>query len=215
MPFFMPKATANTASPEHIACMGCGLLHRYRPIALGKTAVCQRCDAVLYRNRPHMVDTVLALTLAGLILFLITNFFPLLALRAQGTEQELHLLGASLAFWEQDYWIVAGLLLFNLTVFPLLELLTLLVITLTIRLRWQPQLAMTLFRWMREFKPWGMLEVFMLGVLVSVVKLGDMATLILGAAFWSFAALVIVMAAATALLDPFSVWRELGGKCRQ
>lgn len=207
----MPRVAAETAPIEYVACMGCGLLHRYRPLAPGKTAVCQRCDAVLYRNRPHMLDTVLALTVAGLILFFITNFFPLLALRAQGAEQELHLLGASLAFWEQGYWVVAGLLVLNLGVFPLLELLTLLVITLTIRWRWYPQLAITLFRWMREFKPWGMLEVFMLGVLVSVVKLGDMATLILGAAFWSFAALVMVMAAATALLDPFTVWRELEG----
>ncbi|MFN3785312.1 MAG: paraquat-inducible protein A, partial [Thiothrix sp.] len=115
--------------------MDCGLLHRYRPLAAGQVAVCRRCNALLYRNRPHMVDNVLALTLAGLILFCITNFFPLLALRAQGAEQDLHLLGASLAFWQQGYWIVAGLLLVNLGVFPLLELLTLLVITLTLRLR--------------------------------------------------------------------------------
>jgi paraquat-inducible protein A len=60
-----------------------------------------------------------------------------------------------------------------------------------------------------------MLEVFMLGVLVAVVKLGDLATLIVGTAFWSFAGLVLVMAAATALLDPFVVWRELGRGCRR
>lgn len=192
-----------------IACQECGQLHRYRPVTLGKVANCRRCDAVLYRNRPDMWDSVLALILAGLLLFVLTNVFPLLGLRAQGAEQELHLLGASLAFWHQGYPVLAGLIVFNIIVFPLFELLTLLLVVLTVRYHWRSRLAIFLFRWMREFKPWGMLEVFMLGVLVAVVKLGDLATLIVGAAFWSFAGLILTMAAATALLDPFSVWRAL------
>ena len=200
---------------EQIACQECGQLHRYRAIAPGKTATCRRCDAVLYRNRPHMLDAVLALTLAGLILFVLTNLFPLLGLRAQGAEEELHLFGASLAFWDQGYRMVAGLVVLNVMVFPLFELLSILVVVFTIRYRWEPQLAIFLFRWMREFKPWGMLEVFMLGILVAVVKLGDLATLLIGTAFWSFAGLVVTMAAATAALDPFIVWRELGKGCRQ
>ncbi|OQX12132.1 MAG: paraquat-inducible membrane protein A [Thiothrix lacustris] len=197
---------------EPIACQECGQLHRYRVIASGKTANCSRCGATLYRHRPGMLTSVLALTIAGLILFALTNGFPLLGLRAQGAEQELHLLGASLAFWRQGYPMVAGLIVLNIIVFPLFELLTLLVVVLTVRYRWQPDTAIFLFRWMREFKPWGMLEVFMLGVLVAVVKLGDLATLIVGAAFWSFAGLILTMAAATALLDPFTVWRALGKK---
>jgi paraquat-inducible protein A len=157
-----------------------------------------------------MLDEVLALTLAGLILFVLTNVFPLLGLRAQGAEQELHLFGASVAFWDQGYHLVAGLVMVTILFFPAFELLAMLTVLLTIRYRWQPQVAIFLFRWMREFKPWGMLEVFMLGVLVAVVKLGDLATLIVGTAFWSFAGVVMTMAASTALLDPFVVWRELG-----
>ncbi|SEB03239.1 paraquat-inducible protein A [Thiothrix caldifontis] len=203
-------ASFMSVSAEPIACQECGQLHRYSPLALGKTANCRRCGALLYRNRPDMLDSVLALTLAGLTLFVLTNVFPLLGLRAQGAEQELHLLGASLAFWDQGYPLLAGLIILNIIIFPLFELLTLLVVVLTIRYHWRSSTAIFLFRWMREFKPWGMLEVFMLGVLVAVVKLGDLATLIVGAAFWSFAGLVLTMAAATTLLDPFSVWRALG-----
>lgn len=192
-----------------IACPECGQLHRYRPIAPGKTAVCTHCGAVLYSNRARMFESALALTVAGLILFGMTNLFPLIGLRAQGVEQELHLFGASVAFWKQEYQILAMLLVLNIIVFPLFELLSLLVVTLTVRFRWESTLATFLYRWMRELKPWGMLEVFMLGVLVAVVKLGDMATLIVGVSFWSFAGLIVTMAAATAILDPFTVWREL------
>lgn len=205
-----PVSLPENQTVELIACQECGQLHHYRPVAPRKTALCSRCGSVLYRNRPHMLEAVLALTVAGLILFVLSNLFPLLGLRAQGAEQELHLFGASVAFWDQEYRVVAGLIVLNIIVFPLFELLALLVVTLTIRLHWQPQVAIFLFRWLREFKPWGMLEVFMLGVLVAVVKLGDLATLIVGTAFWSFAGLVLVMAAATAMLDPFVIWRELG-----
>lgn len=192
-----------------IACPECGQLHRYRPIAAGKTATCTFCGETLYRNRPHMVDKVLALTSAGLLLFVMTNFFPLLGLRAQGQEQEMHLLGASLTFWNQEYRILAGLIVLNIIVFPLFELLALLVVTLTIRNRWESSFAIFLYRWMRELKPWGMLEIFMLGLLVALVKLGDVATLIPGTALWSFAGLIVTMAAASSTLDPFTVWREL------
>lgn len=196
--------------PSNMTCQACGQVHHYRPVAVGQVATCRRCNAVLYRNRPRMMETVLALTIAGLVLFSISNVWPLLGLSTQGMEQELHLFGASIAFWDQDYPIVAVLLVLNLVIFPLFELLSLLVISLTIRYRWRPQMAAFLFHWQRELRPWGMLEVFMLSILVSLVKLGTVATLIVGPAFWSFAGLIVVMAAATATLEPSSVWRELG-----
>lgn len=193
-----------------IACPECGQLHRYQPIAQGKTAMCKRCGSVLYRNRKHMLESVLALTTAGLLLFFLSNLFPLLGLRAQGVEQDLLLFGASVAFWGQGYHLLAGLIVLNTIVFPLFELVSLMIISLTAKYGWKPGLAIFLFRWMREIKPWGMLEVFMLGILVSVVKLGDLATLIVGTAFWSFAGLILTMAAASSMLEPFVVWRMLG-----
>lgn len=194
---------------QQIACTECGQLHQYQSISVGKTACCVRCGAVLYRQRSRMEEISLALTISGLLLYILSNIFPLLGLRAQNVEYELHLLGASLAFWEQDYQIIAVLVVLNIIVFPLLELFSLLVVLLTIRFAWKPRVAIVLYRWMRELKPWGMLEVFMLGILVSVVKLGSMATLIIGPAFWSFVGLVVVMAAATATLDPFTIWQRL------
>lgn len=156
-----------------------------------------------------MLETALALTLTGLILFALTNAFPLLGLKAQGMVQEITLWKATITFWNQDFQLLSMLLLLNLIVFPLFELLTLLWVMLTIRFDFSTRLARYLYRWMQQLKPWGMLEVFMLGVLVAVVKLGDLAVLVIGPAFWSFAALIVCMAAATAVLDPFVIWNSL------
>ncbi|MEZ5478232.1 MAG: paraquat-inducible protein A [Thiolinea sp.] len=207
--------TADYSPARVIACNECGKIHCYQSIAPGQTATCTRCHAVLYRNRPRMLEVTLALTVTGLILFMLTNFFPLLGLRAQGLVQEITLWKASVVFWGRDFQLLAILLMLNLIILPLFELLTLLWVLLSIRLQRPNALARYLYRWMRKLKPWGMLEVFMLGVLVAVVKLGDLAVLVIGPAFWSFAFLVVSMAAATAMLDPFVVWNSLKrGDCR-
>lgn len=160
------------------------------------------------------MEVALALTLTGLILFMLTNFFPLLGLKAQGLVQELTLWKATIVFWQQDFQLLSVLLFLNLIVFPLFELLTLLWVMLSIYFDVSNCFVTHLYRWMRKLKPWGMLEVFMLGVLVAVVKLGDLAILVIGPAFWSFAALIVCMAAATAVLDPFVVWNRLKpGRC--
>ena len=57
------------------------------------------------------------------------------------------------------------------------------------------------FRVLQTVRPWGMVEVFMLGVLVSLVKLAHLAGVVAGVALWSFAALMLVMAGITAVFD--------------
>lgn len=191
------------------ACTHCGQLHHYQGILNGEEARCSRCWSVLYRQRKSMLDTSLALILTGLILFVMTNAFPLIGLRAQGITQELTLWKAISAFWEQGYYWLSALLGLNLIILPLFELLGLLWVLVTIRRSWEPHLAIQIFRWLSELKPWGMLEVFMLGLLVAIVKLGDIAVLVVGPAFWAFIFLVLTMAAVTAHLDRFTVWRML------
>jgi paraquat-inducible protein A len=66
------------------------------------------------------------------------------------------------------------------------------------------------FRLLRRFQAWSMMEVFMLGILVSLVKLADMAKIVPGIALWSFVLLIPVVAGATSSLDPQSVWRRIG-----
>jgi paraquat-inducible protein A len=65
------------------------------------------------------------------------------------------------------------------------------------------------FRVLQTVKPWGMVEVLMLGVLVSLVKLANIAGVVPGIALWSFGALMFVMAAVAAVFDPRDLWRRV------
>lgn len=69
--------------------------------------------------------------------------------------------------------------------------------------------AIFVTRWMSRTEPWNMIEVFLLGVLVSLLKLGHLAELHFGVGFWAFTALMFCMAAAVAAIDKKELWDRL------
>jgi paraquat-inducible protein A len=189
-----------------IACHECDLLHQRRPLPPGTTARCVRCGAVLYRRKRNSLNRVLALTITGLFLFMVANVYPFLTFRLEAQVQETTLISGVLELYAQGMWIVAGVVLLTSILIPLLELTGMLYILLPLKFDRRPWKLPFFFRLVRGFKPWGMMEVFMVGILVAFVKLAKMATLIPGIALYAFLALIFVLAASAASLDPHIVW---------
>ena len=192
-----------------IACHECDLLHQIQSLPSGGSAHCVRCGAALYRHRQNSLDRVLALTVAGLILFIIANIYPFLTFRLEAQIQQTNLLTGVIELYQQGMWIIAGVVLITTIVMPLLQLIGMLFILVPIKLQRRPWKLAILFRTVRRFRPWGMTEVFMIGILVAVVKLVKMASIIPGTALYSFLVLIFVLAAAAVALDPHVVWKQL------
>ncbi len=192
-----------------IACHECDLLYRRRPLPPDGAARCVRCGAVLYRRKQNSLDRVLALTVAGLILFVIANMYPFLTFRLEAQVQETNLITGVKELYQQGMWIVAGVVLLTTIVMPLLELTGMLFVLVPLKLRRRPWKIALLFRAVRSLRPWGMMEVFMIGILVAVVKLVKMASIIPGTALYAFLALIFILAASAAALDPHIVWKKL------
>ena len=192
-----------------IACHECDLLQQRQPLPMGATARCARCGAVLYRRKRNSLDRVLALTTAGLILFIVANVYPFLTFRIEAQIQETTLITGIIELYHQGVWIVAGVVLLTSIVVPLLELTGMLYVLLPLKFNRRPWKLPLFFRAIRNFKPWGMLEVFMVGILVAIVKLSKMASIIPGTALYAFMILIFVLAASAASLDPHLVWKRL------
>ncbi len=192
-----------------IACHECDLLHRVRPIEDGAVAKCVRCGAVLYRQKRDSLDRTLALTVAGLILFAVANTFPFLAFDIKGQETHTTLITGVLDLWGQGMQALAMVVLVTAIAFPGAQLLSLLYVLAPLKLNRVPPHLPLVFRFVHSLQPWGMMEVFLLGILVSVVKLADMGKIIPGLALWSFALLIVILAAASANLDPRVVWERV------
>ncbi len=192
-----------------IACHECDLLHQRRSLPPDGTARCVRCGAILYRHKRNSLDRVLALTATGLILFVIANVYPFLTFRLEAQMQETNLITGVVELYQQGMWIVAGVVLLTTIVMPLLELSGMLFVLVPLKLRRRPWKLALLFRSVRSFRPWGMMEVFMIGILVAAVKLVKMANIIPGIALYAFMMLIFVLAASSAALDPHIIWKTL------
>ena len=196
-------------APTLIACHDCDLLQRETALPAGGAACCGRCGAVLYRTMPESLDRTLAFTLAAGVLFLLANAFPLVGLEVQGQRNATDLLGAVRALWDQDMRMVAGLVFLTTVLSPAIEISGMIYLLLPLRLGRLPPGAGRMLRFLQAVKPWGMVEVFMLGVLVSLVKLAHLASIVPGIALWSFGGLILLLAASAASFNPHEVWARV------
>jgi paraquat-inducible protein A len=195
---------------EHLsACPHCDALHRRPPLRRGEKALCVRCGSVLVRRHRLTPEQVLALVVAALVVFVIANGFPIVDLRIQGLRSSATLAGTVAALWSGDREMMAVLVCATTQVFPLLDLTAMLALlwAATRPHRHRPSWFAPLLRVVQEMRPWGMVEVFMLGVIVSLVKLSGMAAVEPGVALWAFAVLTVLMAAILSF-HPHQLWDE-------
>ena len=191
-----------------IACHECDLIHRVKPLPKKGVANCMRCGAVLYRHKPNSLERTLALSLAGLVLFVVANSFPFLALKMEAQVHQINLITGIKVLYTQGMQALAILVLLTTILAPLDQLLGMLYVFLPLRHDRIPPKFAPVFRLVRGLETWSMMEVFMLGILVSVVKLAKMAQIVPGIAIFSFFGLIVVLAAATVSLDPHEIWHR-------
>lgn len=189
-----------------IACHECDLVHRVKPLPKKGIANCIRCGAVLYRHKPNSLERTLALSAAGLVLFVLANSFPFLALKMEAQVHQTNLLTGIKVLYTQGMQGLAVVVLLTTILAPLAQLLGMLYLLLPLRHNRVPPKFAPIFRFVRGLETWSMMEVFMLGILVSVVKLAKMAQIVPGIAIFSFFSLIVVLAAATVSLDPHEIW---------
>jgi paraquat-inducible protein A len=186
---------AHRAAPSFLVCEHCDAVHRGRAVDKDAVLRCRRCGAVLARGHGLPLDGQLALTLGALLAFLIGSLSPIVTLELRGIHAEASLLQATWLTWQEGQHVVAVLSMATAFVFPLGVILLRLWVLLPLVAR-RPVRALTpvmrLLRWMLR---WSMVEVFMLGVLVAVVRSAGVTHVVLGAGIFAYTALTVLLTA--------------------
>ncbi|WP_420995471.1 paraquat-inducible protein A [Cupriavidus sp. 30B13] len=203
-----PAPAAPAALTGLVACEYCDAVYRREPLAAGERAQCLRCGGQLYRESTRAYARLLPLVLAALILFAVSNAYPIVEMDLKGVRTETTLWGAVQALYADRMEPVAMLVFATTILFPLTEMLMMLYLLVPMARRRMPAGFERIVRGIRQTRPWGMIEVFMIGVLVTLVKLSTMAQVLPGVALWSFGALVVVLAAMLSF-DPRNLWDYL------
>lgn len=195
-----------------IACPECDFLQHEVELEPGGSARCMRCGALLYRNNIFSLENTLAFTISSFIFFILANYYPILDIELSGNHSAITLYGATVSLWQQGMPFISTAVFLTAIFIPACELLLMLYILLPLKLGLTPPFAPYALRIILTIKPFGMLEVFMLGILVSLVKLTANFRVIIGIALWSNAVLTFLLAALATSFNPRHLWQLLDNK---
>ena len=191
-----------------IACHDCDLIQQLGELSPRDTARCTRCGAVLVRRKADTLERCLAFALAGLILFAVANLFPFLTFKMEFESRQTTLLTGALELHRQGYASVAAMVLATTFVAPALHLIAVLALVVPLRFNYTPPWLPQSLRLLKTILPWSMMEIFMIGILVALVKLTKLARVEPGIALFSFFGLICIMAALSASLDTHWIWEQ-------
>ncbi len=147
--------------------------------------------------------------MSAAVLFLVANCFPFLTLRAGFRESQMHLWQSAVGLEEDGAPYLAGAVSLFIELAPALLILGLLYLVLPLLWDRRAPGAITVCRAVVWARHWNMVEVFLVGVLVSLLKLGKLATLSVGISFWAFIALIFCLTAALGSIHPRELWARL------
>jgi paraquat-inducible protein A len=202
-------AMSSLPLPDHLACPDCDALFSTPEIREGERVLCPRCGANLFTRRKNTVHRTAALVMAAGILFIAANLFPFMSLRSDYRESQMVLSQSVSGLANEGFNTLAvAVAIFTLCA-PALIIGGLLYLLLPLINGRRLPGALLLCRLIYSTRRWNMIEVFLLGALVSLLKLGKLATLTLGTSFWAFVGLIICLAAALTAIDQRELWARL------
>ncbi len=192
-----------------VACPDCDLLQRIPDLPPGGEARCPRCGRMIAMERPDSLDRALALTVAAAIAFVIANVTPLMGLVAVGRHSSTTIFGGVWAMWLQGEKATAALMAFCALIAPAAYIGFMLTVLAAVRRSPAPSWAGACLRIAMFHHPWTMFDVMMLGILVALKKIADLATVVPGIGMYAVGALIVLITAITVSFDPRQVWMRI------
>jgi paraquat-inducible protein A len=199
----------NDPHAQRTACIECDLLVEIDDLQPDHRASCPRCGHVITSHANDPLTRSLAFAIAAAVLLVMANTFPFLSLKASGLEKVMTLPGSAVELYNDGYATLAVLVLGPIVGIPAVMLLTIVALLVPLRRSLPVRWLVSAGRFLFLLSPWSMAEVFVIGVLVSLIKIGAMATVVIGVSFWAYLGFAICFTASLSSLDRHSLWRRI------
>lgn len=197
----LPKAADHGLA----ACHTCG---KVSPVALGK---CPRCHTRLHLRKPNSIQNSVALMIAATVLYIPSHLLPIMTVTELGDVTHNTIMSGMMYFWKTGAYPIALVIFAASILIPLLKILALswLCAAATGKVRPSPVTLGRLY-WLTELLGrWSMVDIFVVGILVSVVQLGNYMTVIPGMGAIAFAGVVLLTMFAAMCFEPRLLWDRL------
>lgn len=216
-----PRATSPRAAVESgalddlVVCPTCDAVYAMPDLPVGAKGTCSRCGHVLAAPRERAMARIVMLAATSLVLMTGAVFFPFIDVSAGGMTRHSSVLDAALSFSSGIATPLALAVAAFIVVLPAIRLAALVYVLAPMSFGYYPaRHARAVFRLAEGLRPWSMAEIFIIGVAVALVKIGGLATVALGYAFWAMALLVLVNILNDTFMCKLTLWRTLEQRSR-
>jgi paraquat-inducible protein A len=193
-----------------VACPDCDLLQHVPLLPPRGKALCRRCGKVLATDKPGANERTLALAVGAAIVFVIANALPLMGLSAAGREVDTTIIGGAWMMWQEGQQLTAALVALCAVVAPAVYIGIIIVVLLAVRIYSPAPLWVgELLHWGELAREWAMTEVMMLGVLVALVKIADLATVVIGVGIFATGVLIALITMVAVNFDSGKIWTQV------
>jgi len=194
---------------ETIACPDCDLLQELPELPHGAKARCPRCACTVASRMAEPIELPLALTVTAAIAFIVANTAPLMSLSAVGRHASTTIGGGAKEMLFQGEAITSMIVAFCAVIAPAGYILFMLAVLLAARRTPAPHWVDEMLRGAELMQPWSMNEVMMLGILVALIKIAELANVEPGIGLYAVGALVILFPAIMVTFDPGEIWQRV------
>ena len=192
-----------------VACHDCDLLQWLPELAPGGVARCTRCGSTLATRPTDPIGRPLALTVAAALMFIVANTSPLMGLSAVGRHASTTIAGGVYEMWRQGEPLAAMIVAFCAVIAPGTYIAIMATVLLAARRSRVPRWIGQLLRWVESVQPWSMTEVMILGILVALIKIAQLATVEPGIGMYAVGGLIVLLAAIAMTSDPAELWTRV------
>ena len=197
---------------RYLICHECDQLVELAPLPVGNRAVCPRCRGTLTINHYNAQNRVIAFSITALIFLALSFLFPFLTFSAQGQDTVSTLMQSITMLVHEDFSSLAIIIFFTIIVVPVLYLLSSIYVYMSLKSTGLFPGTYIGAKLLEHLKHWSMADIFLIGILISFIKITSMADVSLGLSFWAYVLFIISMTAAVLHVDRYQVWQWIREK---
>ncbi|MBU2112147.1 MAG: PqiA/YebS family transporter subunit [Gammaproteobacteria bacterium] len=196
-----------TPEVELVLCRHCDLVQQLPLLQAGDEACCTRCGNHLDARHPDPVLRPVMYAGSALFMLLLANLFPFVSMYAAGNSNQMSFFDTSSVLFEQHQQWLALLVWLFIQAVPAACMVA--IIYLKLGMLYQLPARVWVARVLYMLKPWSMVDIFLMGLIISFVKLVADAEISLGASFWAFCLFCLLHLRAFQVIDRRELWSRI------
>ncbi|MEA2120121.1 paraquat-inducible protein A [Halovibrio sp. HP20-50] len=194
------------------ACHECDWVSALPPLSSGEKASCPRCSHVLVKRHRYPAQRSMALAIASLVAMMLAVSFPFISFTVSGVSNRIELTQTASTLIGFHQPLVAIAVIMTIVVLPAVYLIGVVWLQFGL-LRNNPlPYSRDIARSLSHLTPWMMADVFIIGALVSLIKIAGLADIDVGISFWAFCAFALLLLMTTQSIDADWMWFSLEGE---